>query len=115
MIMTEKEDFLLFESDEEFADFCVSHAAVRRWDDGSLYYEGVYTKAYLDAVEKDFSFVIKDRNSWITKHECVMKRVPVVVEAEGVLGTGREEVTVEMKVENLTRYWDYQHFFEPFL
>lgn len=93
-----------FKSDEEFTDFCVApYAMVKESSKGTLYYEGEYSQAYLNAIKEGKYFVIEDESSTVYKRKCVTKRVPVLVEG---LPTSRLPVrAVQLKVENLRPYY----------
>lgn len=98
-IMTEENNIVYFESDEEFTDFCVAHyAIVKRSADGTLSVEGQYSDMYKKYIEEGKTFIIKDEDSQVYKHQCVSKRVPVQ-------STGRS-ATVQLPVQNLEQYFE---------
>ena len=99
------QDEIHFKSDDEFTDFCVApYAVVKESPKGTLYYEGEYSQAYLDAIKEGKHFVIEDKNSSVFKRKCVTKRVPVFVES---LPPGRLPVrSVQLRVENLRPYFE---------
>lgn len=97
--MTEENNIIFFESDEEFADFCIApYAVVKRSADGTLSVEGQYSDMYKKYIEEGKTFVIKDEDSRVYKHQCVSKRVPVQ-------STGRS-ATVQLPVQNLEEYFE---------
>ena len=99
------QDEIHFKSDDEFTDFCVApYAVVKESPQGTLYYEGEYSQAYLDAIKEDKYFVIEDENSTVYKRKCVTKRVPVLVDG---LPTDRLPVrAVQLTVQNLRPYYE---------
>lgn len=99
------QDEIHFKSDDEFTDFCVApYAMVKESPQGTLYYDGEYSQAYLNAIKEDKYFVIEDEKSTVYKRKCVTKRVPVLVEG---LPTSRLPVrAVQLKVQNLRPYYE---------
>ena len=93
-------DFILFESDQEFVDFCLAPYGVVVYPENGTppYYTGVYSENYKNAIIEGKTFIIKDKNSVVYKHMCVAKRVPIQ-------GTGRIAL-VEKYVQNLKPYFD---------
>ena len=97
--MTEEKNIVYFESDEEFTDFCVApYAIVKRSADGTLSVEGQHSDMYKKYIEEGKTFIIKDEDSQVYKHQCVSKRVPVQ-------STGRS-ATVQLPVQNLEQYFE---------
>ena len=97
--MTEEKNIVFFESDDEFTDFCIApYAVVKRSADGTLSVEGQYSDMYKKYIEEGKTFVIKDEDSRVYKHQCVSKRVPVQ-------STGRS-ATVQLPVQNLEQYFE---------
>ena len=97
--MTEEKNIVFFESDDEFTDFCIApYAVVKRSSDGTLSVEGQYSDMYKKYIEEGKTFVIKDEDSRVYKHQCVSKRV-------SVQGTGRC-ATVQLPVQNLEEYFE---------
>ena len=98
---------IVFESDDEFADFCIApFASVQRSEDGHLSsVKPGYSEAYQKAIEEGKKFVIKDKNSAVFKHKYVTKRVPVVIEGD----TTRSQRTtfVQLEVQNLMDYYSW--------
>lgn len=97
------EDEIHFKNDDEFAVFCVApYAVVKESPQGTMYYEGEYSQAYIDAIKEGKYFVIEDENSLVFKRKCVTKRVPVLVEN---LPVSRCPIrAVQLDVENLRPY-----------
>jgi hypothetical protein len=97
--ITEEKNIVYFESDDEFTDFCIApNAVVKRSADGTLSVEGQYSDMYKKYIEEGKTFIIKDEDSQVYKHQCVSKRVPVQ-------GTGRS-ATVQLPVQNLEQYFE---------
>lgn len=94
-----KKNIISFDSDKEFEDFCIApYAAVKRSANGTLFVEGQYSDMYKKYIEEGKTFVIKDEDSRVYKHQCVSKRV-------SVQGTGRC-ATVQLPVQNLEEYFE---------
>ena len=94
-----KKDIIYFDSDKEFEDFCIApYAVVKRSADGTLFVEGQYSDMYKKYIEEGKTFIIKDEDSQVYKHQCVSKRVPVQ-------STGRS-ATVQLPVQNLEQYFE---------
>ena len=101
--MIEKDYLLYFESDDEFADFCVApYAEIVMLEDGTLTYRGNYSEMYLNSLQEDRSFVIKDKNSKVYKRRCVCKRVPIMM--DGVVSDSM--CLVQLKVRNMIDYFE---------
>lgn len=96
------DNFIYFESDEEFEDFCIAPYGVIEYiniNNGTIpTWKGVYSDQYKDAIQKGMTFVIKDEDSVVFKHKCVSKRVPIQ-------GTG-SNATVQLSVQNLEQYFE---------
>ncbi len=95
---------IVFESDDEFADFCIaSSASIQYSEDGHpLPMKFGYSEAYQKAVEEGKKFVIKDRNSAVFNRKCVSKRVPVSIDGD----TRSQRMTlVQLDVQNLMDYY----------
>lgn len=61
-------NYILFESDEEFEDFCVApYASIKQSDKGTNYCAGDYSDIYKECIKEGKQFVIKDRNSKVYK------------------------------------------------
>lgn len=71
--------YLIFESDDEFADFCIYPYAVFKKDaDGNITgYHCKRTDEYLTAVKEEKIFVIKDKRSEVLHRKRVEKKVPI--------------------------------------
>ena len=93
-----------FASDQEFEDFCVApYAEIKEMDDGVMYVSGKYSDEYLECLEDDVRFVIRDEDSVVYKRQCVCKRVPVMHNGKFL---GRDTL-VQLKVENLEPYFEF--------
>lgn len=93
-----------FASDQEFEDFCVApYAEIKEMDDGLMYVSGKYSDEYLECLEDDVKFVIRDEDSVVYKRQCVCKRVPVMHNGKFL---GRDTL-VQLKVENLDLIFEF--------
>lgn len=102
--MTEENNIIFFESDEEFADFCIApYAVVKRSADGKPFVEGQYSDMYKKYIEEGKTFIIKDEDSKVYKHQCVSKRVPVKVDD---FPTYNRLTLVQLPVQNLEKYFE---------
>ena len=91
-----------FASDEDFEDFCIApYAVIKETESGVLYYTGEYSEEYLECIENDTKFVIRDEDSVVYKRQCACKRVPVLHEGRPL---GRDTL-VQLSVENLEPYF----------
>lgn len=90
-----------FESDDEFADFCVAPYAEIVHSDSGPSVVGRYSDEYLKCIKEGIIFVIKDEDSQVYKRQVVSKRVPVRNEGQ-LLG---REFTVQLPVKNLEPYF----------
>jgi len=101
--MTEEENNIFFESDEEFTDFCIApYAVVKRSADGKPSVEGQYSDMYKKYIEEGKTFIIKDEDSQVFKHQCVSKRVPVKVDD---FPSYIRPTCVTLPVQNLEQYF----------
>ena len=98
--METRGNIIYFDSDNEFADFCLARYGVVVYPENgsSPYWTGVYSDAYKNAISEGKKFVIKDEDSVVYKHECVTKRVPIQ-------GIGRDAL-VQMDIQNLEQYFE---------
>lgn len=98
--ITEEKNIIYFESDEEFVDFCLAPYGIIVYgkDGAPPTWKGEYTEQYKDAVRKGMTFVIKDEDSEVFKHQCVAKVVPIQ-------GTDRS-AGVKLPVQNLEQYFE---------
>lgn len=71
--------YLIFESDDEFADFCIYPYAVFKKDaDGNITdYQCKLTDEYLTSVKEGKVFMIRDKRSKVLHRNRVEKRVPL--------------------------------------
>lgn len=96
-------NFLIFENDDEFADFVFEPIAHVR--DG--YYEtGTHSHEYLEYVKEGVIFVIKGDNSAVCRRGCVLKRLPLVTE-DGI--PMNRTVPGQLSVVNVIDFDEY-HF-----
>ena len=101
--MTEENDIIFFESDEEFADFCIApYAVVKRSADGKPFVEGQYSDMYKKYIEEGKTFIIKDEDSQVFKRKRVSKVVPVKVDDFPSYNRPR---CVWLDVQNLEQYF----------
>ena len=102
--MTEEKNIVFFESDDEFTDFCIApYAVVKRSADGTLSVEGQYSDMYKKYIEEGKTFIIKDEDSKVYKHQCVSKRVPVKVDD---FPSYNRLTLVRLPVQNLEQYFE---------
>lgn len=89
-------NFIFFDSESEFEDFCVMPYAIIK--QGT--YVGQYSSEYKECIKNGLKFAIKDRNCKAVKDNWVTKRVKVKIE-----DSSREvERAVQLKVQNVV--WD---------
>lgn len=93
-----------FESDDEFADFCVAPYAEIIHSDSSPAVVGRYSDEYLNCIEKGIKYVIKDEDSQVYKRQVVSKRVHVKSLLLDVSIPNRT-CNVQLKVQNLEPYY----------
>lgn len=96
-----KDNIVFFESDEEFTDFCVAPYARLKGEKGV---GGDYSEMYKEYLQKGMIFIIKDEDSVVYKRECVVKRVPVIME-DGSHFRPDRYISVQLHVENLEEYF----------
>lgn len=74
---------IFFANDQEFYDFSVVQMDVfKRTENGIMYHDWEFTKAYTDAIGEGKELVIEDPNSQVVKHQCAVFRTvakPVTV------------------------------------
>jgi hypothetical protein len=98
-----KDDIVFFESDDEFTNFCIAPIAqIKRSEKGTLYCGGDYSDMYKTFVEEGKTFIIKDEDSQVYKHQCVAKRLPVYNEGTYI---GRATL-VQLDVQGLEEYYE---------
>ena len=70
-----RDNVILFESDEEFTDFCVApYAQVITDEKGNREgYKSDYSEMYKKYLEQGMIFKIKDEDSVVYKRQCVTK------------------------------------------
>lgn len=99
-----KNNVIYFDTDEEFTDFCLApYAIIEQTDNGILYYTGEYSDEYLRCIDEDKSFIIRDEDSEVYKHQCVSKRLPVIYNGTSI----GHNALIQLKVENLEPYFGY--------
>ena len=99
-----KKNIISFDSDKKFEDFCIApYAAVKRSANGTLFVEGQYSDMYKKYIEEGKTFIIKDEDSQVFKHQCISKRVPVKV--DGFPSYNRLTL-VQLPVQNLEEYFE---------
>lgn len=97
-------NIIFFESDDEFTDFCIApYAVAKRSSDGTLFVEGQYSDMYKKYIEQGKTFIIKDEDSQVFKHQCVSKRVSVKI--DDLPSYSRFDV-VQLPVQNLEQYFE---------
>jgi len=105
--METKDKVIIFESDEEFTDFCVApFATVEGAEQGKPYIQGHFSEQYKKALEEGKAFVIKGRDSAVCRRKSVSKRVPVVMEG----GSNRMILVQLDNVQNLMDYHTWEFF-----
>ena len=104
--MTEANNTIYFESDEEFADFCLApYAVLIETKSGSPTYTGVYSDEYKKCIEQGKTFIIKNEDSQVFKRKGVEKRVPLRIEG---FPSYNRKVLVSLPVKNLEQYFDFE-------
>ena len=108
MIMETKGNYLIFDTDNEFTDFCLAQDAagiiVEDSKTGIMTvqfqqpWERNYSDMYLQCLEEGKTFVIKEKDSAVCRRGCVSKRVPVM--HNGVPLQGRDTL-IQLDVENV--------------
>lgn len=103
-----RSNVILFESDDEFADFCIApYAIVKRSERG--YHEGEFSEMYLKAIEEGKKFVIKDEDSKVYKSSSVSGRVLAKSELDGELYISDRTCHVQLDLDrdNFIDYFEY--------
>lgn len=97
-------NYIFFESETEFEDFCVApYASIKQSDRGTNYCAGDYSDIYKECIKESKLFVIKDRNSKVYKRKAVTKRVPL--NDPNSPARRRETVLVQLKVQNMKQWY----------
>lgn len=105
-----RSNVILFESDDEFSDFCIApYAIVKRSERGDLDYEGEFSEMYLKAIEEGKKFVIKDKESKVYKRSSVSGRVFAKSELDGDLYISDRTCPVKLDLDrdNFIDYFEY--------
>ena len=97
--------YLIFETEAEFADFCFAPFAVlKESEDGGYYYCAEYSEDYLYCIDKDITFVIKEKNPKVYTFPIITKRLPIRLD-DTIIGKCEIERgvqrTVQLEVTNL--------------
>lgn len=104
----EKEDnYLIFENDDEFADFVFApFAQIERNNKGLVYVNsGDYSEDYLRCLEQEIIFVIKQANSAICRRGVAIKRLPI----KSLDGSIMSRMTTgQLEVKNVMEWYDYE-------
>ena len=98
--------YIIFETDDECADFCVlPYIEIKQSENGRPYVSnGDYTEKYKKCLEEGKIFVIKKDNSNVYWRKCVTKRVPV---RQNGVHIDRYSL-VQLPVQNVMDWQDYQ-------
>ena len=98
--------YIIFETDDEFADFCIlPYTEMRQSEDGRhVVANGNYTEEYKRCLEEGKIFVIKEDKSNVYWRHSVSKRVAV---RENGVFRGRYFL-VQLPVQNVMDWQDYQ-------
>ena len=114
--METKGKYVIFDTDNEFTDFCVAQdAAVIIVEDSKTGimsvqfqqpWERNYSDMYLKCLEEGKTFVIKEKDSAVCRRGCVSKRVPVIY--NGALLRGQTTL-IQLNVENVEEYSPILH------
>ena len=87
-------NYIFFESETEFEDFCFApYAAFKQGT-----YVGQYSEEYIDCINKGMKFAINDRNCKAVKDHCVTKRVKIKAEDQN---SARKDIPAQLKVQNV--------------
>ena len=103
--MEEIDNKYIFESDNEFTDFCIKpYAVVVYSQNNTPYIEGDYSDEYKRCLAQGRIFVIKDEDSVVYERQCVCKRVPIKVDG---FPSYRQDTLVQLPVQNMKMYFDF--------
>ncbi|MBQ6306405.1 MAG: hypothetical protein IJK78_07555 [Bacteroidales bacterium] len=103
--MEMKDDAIIFESDDEFVDFCVApFATVEQSEKGTPLVKGDFSEQYKHALKEGKAFVIKGKDSAVCRRKSVSKRVPI----EGV--PNRMALIQLDDVQNVMDYRTWEFF-----
>lgn len=98
---------IIFESDEEFEDFCVApYAVIEQSEKGTRFIKGDFSEQYKKALEEGKAFVIKGGDSAVCRRKSVSKRVPVVID-----GVSNRMTLIQLDdVQNVMDYHTWEFF-----
>ena len=109
--METKGNYLIFDTDNEFTDFCLAQDAagiiVEDSKTGTMSvqfqqpWERNYSELYLRCLEEEKTFVIKEKDSAVCRRGCVSKRVPVMYNGAQLQG---QTTLIQLNVENVEEY-----------
>ena len=98
--METKGNYLIFDTDNEFTDFCLAQDAagiiVEDSKTGTM-----SVQLYLRCLEEEKTFVIKEKDSAVCRRGCVSKRVPVMYNGPPLQG---QTTLIQLNVENVEEY-----------
>ena len=101
-----RDNAIIFESDEEFEDFCVAPYAVIEHSEKGTLIKGDFSEQYKKALEEGKAFVIKGRDSAVCRRKSVSKRVPVVID-----GVSNRMALIQLDdVQNVMDYHTWEFF-----
>lgn len=105
-----RDNAIIFESDEEFEDFCVApYAVIEHSEKGTLFIKGDFSEQYKKALEEGKAFVIKGRDSAVCRRKSVSKRAPVVI--DGVSNRMARMALIQLDdVQNVMDYHTWVFF-----
>lgn len=83
-------NYIFFESETEFENFCVAPYAVVKQNT----YVGQYSEEYKECIKNGIKFAINDRNCKAVKDHWVTKRVKIN-------NAARKDVLAQLKVQNV--------------
>ena len=101
--METKGNYLIFETDNEFTDFCVAPHAVIVEKGGIAYVACDYSDRFKQCLEEGKTFVIREKDSTVCRRSCVCKRVSVIYKGNPLRG---QTALAQLRVENVEEYDD---------
>lgn len=109
--METKGKYVIFDTDDEFIDFCVAQNVAGVIVENSKTgipsvqfrepWESNYSDQYLQCLEEGMTFVIKERNSKMSNRGFVTKRVPVMHNGAPLRG---QTTLIQLEVKNVEEY-----------
>lgn len=105
---------IYFDSDEEFAGFCIAPYATVEYDENNHPQRIVcgYSEMYKKYVDQGMSFYIRDIDSKVYKHQIVSKRVPIKIEG---MPHYNQSTPISLKVHNLEDYYGSEEYMSKFM